>query len=209
MTDLPAQAAKSPVRPLIARSIGLVAIGASAGAVEALSVVLSRLSPGFGVPIVLVVHVPPRAPSLLPSLFSEKFGLSAVEAEDKHPLYPGLAYFAPPDYHVLVEPSRVLSLSADPPVHFSRPSIDVLFESAAASLGDEVLGILLTGANSDGARGLQAIARAGGYTVVQDPATALATAMPEAALRLFQPDRVLDLHGIALLLSELVSEGSS
>jgi two-component system, chemotaxis family, protein-glutamate methylesterase/glutaminase len=189
-------------RPL-PRSLGLVVIGASAGAVEALSVVLPVLSSSYPLPLVIAVHLPANAPSLLPVLFSEKCALGAIEAQDKQPLLPGLAYFAPPDYHLLVEPSRVLSLNADEPVHFSRPSIDVLFESAAASLGPEVLGILLTGANSDGARGLSAIQRAGGYTVVQDPATAQSSAMPVAALRLFQPDRVLTLPQIAALLAQL------
>jgi two-component system chemotaxis response regulator CheB len=187
----------------VPRPASLVVIGASAGAVEALTVVLSLLTPAFPLPIVITVHLPASAPSLLPALFSEKCALTAVEAEDKQPLAPGVAYFAPPDYHVLVEPSRVVSLNADAPVNFSRPAIDVLFESAAAALGARVLGILLTGANSDGALGLHAIQRAGGYTVVQDPKTALASAMPEAALRLFRPDQVLGLTEIAALLATL------
>jgi two-component system chemotaxis response regulator CheB len=187
----------------VPRPASLVVIGASAGAVEALTVVLSQLTPAFPLPIVITVHLPASAPSLLPALFSEKCALMAVEAEDKQPLAPGVAYFAPPDYHVLVEPSRVVSLNADAPVNFSRPAIDVLFESAAAALGPQVLGILLTGANSDGALGLHAIQRAGGYTVVQDPKTALASAMPEAALRLFRPDQVLGLTEIAALLATL------
>ena len=190
------------------RSLGLVVIGASAGAIDALSVLLPALSSSFPLPLVIVVHLPATTPSLLPELFSEKCALGATEAQDKQPLSPGLAYFAPPDYHVLVEPSRVLSLNADEPVYFSRPSIDVLFESAAASLGPKVLGILLTGANSDGADGLCAIQRAGGYTVVQDPATAQFSAMPEAALRLFRPDRVLALPQIAALLAQLDNEGT-
>jgi two-component system, chemotaxis family, protein-glutamate methylesterase/glutaminase len=197
----------STARPL-PRSLGLAVIGASAGAVEALSVVLPALSSSYPLPIVIVVHLPATTPSLLPALFTEKCAIGATEAQDKQPLLPGLAYFAPPDYHLLVEPSRVLSLNADEPVHFSRPSIDVLFESAAASLGPEVLGILLTGANSDGASGLHAIQRAGGYTVVQDPATAQSSAMPEAALRLFRPDRVLALPHIADLLAELDNKGT-
>jgi two-component system chemotaxis response regulator CheB len=197
----------STARPL-PRSLGLAVIGASAGAVEALSVVLPALSSSYPLPIVIVVHLPATTPSLLPALFTEKCAIGATEAQDKQPLLPGLAYFAPPDYHLLVEPSRVLSLNADEPVHFSRPSIDVLFESAAASLGPEVLGILLTGANSDGASGLRAIQRAGGYAVVQDPATAQSSAMPEAALRLFRPDRVLALPQIADLLAELDNKGT-
>ena len=188
-------------------SLALTVIGASAGAIEALSVVLSRVTRNFPLPLVIVVHLPADAPSLLPTLFSGKCALDTQEAEDKAPLAPGLAYFAPPDYHVVVESSRVLSLNADAPVHYSRPSIDVLFESAAASFGARALGILMTGANSDGAEGLRAIHRAGGYTVVQDPATALARAMPEAALRAFKPDQVLDLPAIAGLLAQLETRG--
>jgi two-component system chemotaxis response regulator CheB len=196
----------TPAPNAVSRRFRLVAIGASAGAVEALGVVLCGLVPSFGVPVVIVVHIPATTPSLLPSLFSDKCRIRALEAEDKQPLAPGLAYFAPPDYHLLVESAGVLSLSLDGPVNYSRPSIDVLFESAAAAFGESVLGVLLTGANGDGARGLHAIHLAGGYTVVQDPETALARAMPEAALKLFAPDRVLDLEGIAQLLSQLVAK---
>jgi two-component system chemotaxis response regulator CheB len=181
----------------------LAVIGASAGAVEALGVVLAPLPVGFELPIVIVVHVPSNAPNLLPELFARKSELTMLEAEDKQPLLPGNVYFAPPDYHVLVESTRTLSLNADEAVNFSRPSIDVLFESAALSCGTRVIGVLLTGASKDGARGLKAIRDAGGFTVVQDPSTASVPAMPEAALELFRPDRVLDLPAIAQLLCDV------
>jgi two-component system chemotaxis response regulator CheB len=182
------------------RQCELALIGASAGAVEALSVVLSPLPPSFGLPLVVVVHLPSSSPSLLPELFGRKTALSVVEAEDKQPLRPGSLYFAPPDYHVVIEPNGLLSLNVDDAVNFSRPSIDVLFESAALSYGSRCLGILLTGASKDGAQGLRAIHRAGGYTVVQDPKTAAVPAMPEAALELFNPDQVLELPVITELL---------
>ena len=178
----------------------LAVIGASAGAVEALGVLLAPLPAGYAIPLVVVVHLPANAPSLLPELFARKSALVVCEAEDKQPLEAGSVYFAPPDYHVVVESSGVLSLNADAPVNFSRPSIDVLFESAAAAFGARTLGILLTGASSDGARGLNAIHQVGGYTVVQDPTKAAVAAMPEAALELFGPDQVLDLPLIADLL---------
>lgn len=189
----------TPVPRALPSEVELVAVGASAGAIEALRVVLSALRPDHP-PIAIVVHVPSHTPSLLPSLFS---GVSAFEAEDKQPFQRGAVYFAPPDYHLLVEPDGVFSLNADGPVNFSRPAIDVLFESAAAAFGRRMLGMLLTGANSDGAEGLQAIHEAGGFTVVQHPETAAARAMPQAALQRFAPDRVLDLIGIRDLLAEL------
>jgi two-component system chemotaxis response regulator CheB len=181
----------------------LAVIGASAGAVEALSVVLAPQPAELAVPLVIVVHVPANAPSLLPELFARKSELTMVEAEDKQPLLAGNVYFAPPDYHVLVESNGVLSLNADDAVNFSRPSIDVLFESAAMSYGARVLGVLLTGASKDGALGLKAIFDAGGFTVVQEPSSAFMPAMPAAALELFSPDRVLDLSAIAALLRDL------
>lgn len=190
---------------VLPRSIRVAVLGASAGAVEALSVLLAGLPAGLRIPLVIVVHLPPSGPSLLPELFAGKCPLQVMEAEDKQPLTQGVVYFAPPDYHLLVESPSLLSLNADPPVNFSRPSIDALFESAAAAVGPDLLGILLTGANADGARGLQAIHRAGGFTVVQEPATAVARAMPQAALDLFEPDRVLDLPEIAALLGQLVT----
>ncbi len=179
--------------------VEIVVVGASAGAIDALRVVLSALRREHP-PIAVVVHVPSHTPSLLPSLFT---AVSAFEAEDKQPLRPGAVFFAPPDYHLLVEPSGVLSLNADGPVNFSRPAIDVLFESAAAAFGPRAVGVLLTGANSDGAKGLKVIHEARGFTVVQHPDTAAARAMPEAALALYAPDRVLDLFGIRDLLAEL------
>jgi len=189
----------TPVPRPLPSQVDLVVAGASAGAIEALRVVLSALATDHP-PIAIVVHVPSHTPSLLPSLFSE---VTAFEAEDKQPLQTGAVYFAPPDYHLLAERAGVLSLNADDPVHFSRPAIDVLFESAAAGFGPRALGVLLTGANSDGALGLKAIHESGGFTVVQHPDTAQARAMPQAALGLFTPDRVLDLFGIRDLLAEL------
>lgn len=194
----------TPVPRNVPSEVELVVAGASAGAIEALRVVFAGLAARHP-PLAIVVHVPAHTPSLLPSLFT---GVSAVEAEDKQPLEPGTVYFAPPDYHLLVESGGLLSLNADGPVNFSRPSIDVLFESAASAFGPRVVGLLLTGANSDGAEGLAAIHAAGGFTVVQHPDTAAAPAMPQAALRRFTPDRVLDLLGIRDLLAEFGTRGT-
>jgi two-component system chemotaxis response regulator CheB len=160
-----------------------VAIGASAGAVEALGRILPALPARFPWPIFVVVHVPARVPSMLVPLFRPRCALRVSEVEDKCPIEPGNVYFCPPDYHLLIESPRALALSIDEPVKFSRPSIDVLFESVADVYGAAALGVVLSGANDDGACGLAAILRAGGRGFVQDPATAVARPMPDAALR--------------------------
>lgn len=180
-----------------------VVIGASAGAVEALSVILPSLPATFRLPVVVVVHVPPDRRSILADLFQAKCRLSVREAEDKEPLAGGTVYFAPPDYHLFIEADKSFSLSNDDPVLFSRPSIDVLFESAADAYGPDLIAIVLTGANHDGAHGLRTIAEAGGFTIVQDPAGAFASAMPEAAREMCPGARVLPLAAIADYLKEV------
>ncbi|WP_442597665.1 chemotaxis protein CheB [Parapusillimonas sp. JC17] len=159
-----------------------VVIGASAGAIQALSEILPALPADFPLPILIVVHVPADRDNILASLFEKKCRMAVREAEDKEPALGGVIYFAPAGYHLLVEEEGTLSLSSDEEVMYSRPSIDVLFESAADAYGPAVVGIILTGANSDGAKGLRAIAAAGGTALVQEPATAYASAMPRAAL---------------------------
>lgn len=181
-----------------------VVIGASAGALEALSVILPALPADFPVPVILVVHIPGDKRSVLAELFQAKCEIRVIEVEDKEPLAGSTAYFAPPNYHLLVEGHRTLSLSSDEPVMFSRPSIDVLFESAADAFGAALVGVVLTGANHDGARGLRAISDAGGQAVVQDPATAFATAMPEGAIARCPQARVLPLDAMATYLQKVV-----
>jgi len=170
-------------------------IGASAGGIEALGAVLPRLSGDWSV--VVVMHLSPDRPSLLPEIFAPRCPFGVKEAEDKEPLSPRTVYFAPPDYHVLIERGLSLALSVDQRVHHSRPSIDVLFESAADAMGPRARALLLTGASQDGAAGLAAVAAAGGTTLVQDPASAHAPEMPAAALALCQPTLVLPLEMIA------------
>ena len=173
--------------------IDAVAIGASAGGVEVLSVLLSSLPASCRASFIIVIHIPRERPSLLPDVFGAKCALPVREAEDKEPVQPGTVYFAPPDYHLLVDRGPAFALSSDEPVHFSRPSIDVLFDSAADIYGERLLGLILTGANQDGAEGLAAIGRAGGRTVVQEPAGAAVPFLPEAALREGPVDFVLSL----------------
>lgn len=161
----------------------LIAIGASAGAIDALGQILPALPSTFTPPIVIVVHIPADRPSGLASVFRERCQLPVDEVEDKCPLRPGI-FFAPPDYHVLVERTGTLALANDDAVYFSRPSIDVLFESVAAAYQKRGMGILLSGASADGAAGLHRIHLCGGVTWVQTPASAGAATMPEAALAL-------------------------
>lgn len=182
-----------------------VMIGASAGAVEALSVVLPALPESFPRPVIIVVHVPPDRRSVLAEVFDAKCRLRVIEAEDKEPILPGTALFAPPDYHLLIERDGTVALSNEALVFFSRPSIDVAFESAADAWGAAVIAIILSGANQDGARGLRAIADAGGTVLVQDPAGATARAMPEAAIRLCPEAKVLSLEDIAAFLQGVSS----
>ena len=180
-----------------------VVIGASAGGVDALLGILSGLPASFGLPLVVVLHLSESHHSQLAEIFRLRTPMQVREAADKDALTPGTLYFAPPGYHLLVETDHSLSLSCEAPVHFSRPSIDVLMESAADAYGLNLAGIVLTGANADGARGLARIGQQGGLTVVQDPAEAHMAAMPEAAIRLRQPDLIIDLKSIHSLLLEM------
>jgi two-component system, chemotaxis family, protein-glutamate methylesterase/glutaminase len=188
---------------MTANSTEAVVIGASAGALEALSVILPTLPAGFRLPVIVVVHVPPDKRSMLAELFQAKCQIPVREAEDKEPINPGTVYFAPSDYHLLVETEKSLSLSSDEPVLFSRPSIDVLFESAADAYGSALMAIILTGANQDGAKGMKAVAEAGGVTLVQDPDGAFASAMPEAAIEMCPGARVMSLDAITAYLQEV------
>lgn len=187
------------------RGARLIVIGASAGAVDALSSILPTLPKDYPIPVAVAVHLPPDRGSVMAELFQAKCAIDVREVEDKEPLRPGAAWFAPPDYHVLVESDGRLSLSADEPVHYSRPAIDVLFESAADAYGPDVVGVILTGANADGARGLRAVQLAGGVAVVQTPDRAYATAMPQAALEACPGAHVLNLDQIAGFLRELTT----
>jgi two-component system, chemotaxis family, protein-glutamate methylesterase/glutaminase len=179
------------------RPLAAVVLGGSAGCVDVLLTLLPAFEPECGVPVLLVVHLPRARPSRLVELFAPRCRLPILEAEDKLPLAPGTIYVAPPDYHLLVDAGPQLALAADELVNHSRPSIDVLFESAADAFGSAVLGVVLSGANSDGAAGLAAIARAGGLALVQEPAEAVATAMPEAALKAVPQSCALSVAKIA------------
>lgn len=183
--------------------IELVVIGASAGGVEALSTLLEALPEDFSPPVAIVIHLPPDRSSSLPELFDRKCARPVKEAEDKEMIESGTVYIAPPDYHLLVEPDRSLSLSRDEPLHYSRPSIDLLFESAALAYRQNVLGIILTGASKDGAAGLKQIRECGGLAWIQRPDEALARTMPEAAIRIAGFNHLLTIKEISEKLSRL------
>jgi two-component system, chemotaxis family, protein-glutamate methylesterase/glutaminase len=177
-------------------------IGASAGAVDALSLLLPVVPKDARVPVVIVVHLPPNRPSLLAELFASRCAARVREPEDKEPVAAGTVWFAPSNYHLLIERDRTFSMSVDEPIRFSRPSIDVLFESAAEAFGSSLCGFVLTGANDDGSRGARAIREAGGIVVVQDPRTAEAKQMPSAAIALAKPQLIASLPELAQLLRQ-------
>lgn len=187
----------------LAGRIDAVVMGASAGGVQALSVLLPALPPALRAPVFIVLHLPRDRPSLLADIFSRRCAVPVREAGDKEPVVPGTVYFAPANYHLLLDQGPQLALSADDPVHHSRPSIDVLFESAADVYGDRLLGVILTGANEDGAAGLASIHDQGGITVVEHPETARSPQMALSALKLRPADLVLPLEQIALLMGAL------
>lgn len=180
-----------------------VSIGVSAGGVKALHLLLSNLPANFPLPILIVQHIGPETGDGLARLLDEYASLRVKEADEQERILPGTVYLAPPNYHLLVERGGYLSLSADPPVCYARPSVDVLFESAALAFGAQLIGIVLTGANFDGSSGLAAIKKRGGLTIVQDPETAEAPQMPRAALAATQVDYVVSLDALAGLLQEL------
>lgn len=185
------------------KNIELVVVGTSAGGVEALGLLLRALPPHFALPVVIVIHLPPDRSTTLPPLFDKKCARPVKEAEDKEPLVGGTVYFAPSDYHLLVEPDRSLSLSRDEPLHFSRPSIDLLFESAALAYRAKLLGIILTGASKDGAEGLKQIRECGGLAWIQQPDEAVANAMPQAAISIAGFDQLLTTQEISEKLARL------
>ncbi|UZE21244.1 chemotaxis protein CheB [Pseudomonas sp. B21-056] len=183
--------------------IEAIAVGASAGGVDALLRVFGQLRKGFSLPILVVLHLPNERHSQLAQVLDRRLAVPVEEAQDKQDIKPGTLYVAAPGYHLSVEADCSLSLSLEEPVRHSRPSIDVLFESAADAYGPNLLAVLLTGASDDGARGLARVKELGGITVVQDPAEAQVSTMPEAALALHEPDHILTLQDIGQLLAGL------
>ena len=180
----------------------IVVVGTSWGGLQALSTLVGGLPDTFEVPMVIIQHRSRDLESLLGTFLQERTERPVREIEDKEPLQPGHVYLAPPNYHVLIE-AGFCSLSIDPPVRFSRPSIDVTFITAADTYGPRAVGVVLTGANNDGAEGLRRIVDRGGYAIVQNPETAESPIMPRSALHAVPDARVVELKSIAEHLTQI------
>jgi len=185
------------------RRFEAVVIAGSAGGVDAMANLLPALPGDYGLAVFCMLHVPADRESRLAELFNDRLPLPVREAADKEGIVPGTVYFAGSGYHLSVEKDRTFSLSCEPPVHFARPAIDVLMESAADAYGPALVGILLTGANQDGAEGMAHIRACGGFTVVQHPADAQVAVMPLAAIHRCDPNLILPLERIHALLPML------
>lgn len=184
------------------RKYEIIVIGCSMGGMHAMQQILNALPDDFSIPIAVVQHRYRTSDEGLPAFLRKQSKLKVVDALDKQWIKPGTVYLAPANYHLLVSPGE-LHLSVDDAVAYSRPSVDVLFESAAEAYGAGVIGVVLTGANSDGAQGAKKIKEAGGFVVVQDPSTAEAPSMPESAIAAARVDRILRLERIGPFLVEL------
>ena len=184
----------------------VVVIGASAGGVEALPMIINCLPIDFPWPVVITVHLLRSKESFLAEFMNKKSYLRVKEAESCDILTPGTVYLAPSNYHLLIEDDLRLTLSVDEPVNFSRPSIDVLFESAADAIGRDLIAIILTGANSDGAEGIRRVKELGGLTIVQDPKSAKMKAMPEQAIAATEIDHIIEIKEITPLLIRLAQK---
>lgn len=178
-------------------------VGGSAGAVEALNQLLPVVPEDARVPVLVIVHLPPNRASLLPEVFAPRCRAKVLEPEDKQAMTAGTIWFAPANYHLLLEADRSFAFSTDLPVNFSRPSLDVTFESAADVFGESLCCIVLTGANEDGSRGAQLVRQKGGVVIVQEPRSAEAKQMPIAAIARANPQIIAPLPEIAELVGLL------
>ena len=173
-----------------------IVIGTSAGGLAALFSILRILPSNYFIPIIIVQHRAKDPKDLLEEVLQSKCMIKIEQANEKESILAGKVYLAPPDYHLLIESDRSFSLSSDEPVQYSRPSIDVLFESASLAYHSKLIGIVLTGANSDGSMGLTAIQKSGGFVIVQDPEEAMFQAMPTAAIKATNTDHIWSLTAI-------------
>ena len=182
----------------------LIVIGASAGGLEAILQILTVLPKDFSLPIVIAQHQASQNVSYFADILNKKIAIKVVDAEDKMSIKRSTIYLAPPAYHLQIEADQVFSLSTDEPVHYARPSIDVLFESAANVYKQALIGILLTGANEDGAEGIATIQKQGGVILIQDPKTASSPEMPSAGIRLTNTTHIYPPQDIANQILKLI-----
>jgi two-component system chemotaxis response regulator CheB len=190
-----------------------IVIGVSAGGMNALKFIFSVLPSGFSIPIIIVQHVSARSDNEWIKLLNDKSNLTIKEADEKEKIAcrteqsfgreTGNVYIAPANYHLMIENDKTFSLTIDEYVNFARPSIDVLFESAAEAYKDKLIGIVLTGANNDGTKGIKRIKECGGLAIIQDPKTAESSTMPASAIAAIQPDYILSLEKIVQLLIKI------
>ena len=181
-----------------------IVMGCSAGGFNALETFLKKIDKDFQVPIAVVQHVSPDFQNNIAYLLNSRANINIKEAEEKERLCSGNVYIAPRDYHLLVEDDETFSLSMEPHVNFSRPSVDPLFESAADVYGESLIGIILTGSNHDGSAGLKRVRNLGGISIVQNPNTAYAPEMPRAAIEKAGADYILELDEISEFLKGIV-----
>ena len=177
-----------------------IVMGVSSGGINAMKVMFSLLPADFSIPIIIVQHISPRSDNQWITLLNDKSNIRIKEADEKEQIEQETVYIAPPNYHLMVESNKTFSLTIDERVNFARPSIDVLFESAAEVYKSKLIGVVLTGSNNDGTKGMKRIKEYGGLTIVQDPATAESGYMPASAIAAMQVDYILPLDGIINLL---------
>jgi len=180
-----------------------IVIGVSSGGMNALNYIFSTLPADFSIPIIIVQHVSARSDNEWINLLNDKSNLTIKEADEKEKIETGKVYIAPANYHLLIEEDRTFSLTIDERVNFARPSIDVLFESAAEAYKNKLIGIVLTGSNNDGAKGIKRIKECGGLAIIQDPETAESPTMPASAIAVIQPDYILPLEKIIEMLIKI------
>lgn len=180
-----------------------IVIGVSAGGLNALTTILPQLPKNFPLPVIIVQHRRDDLDGFLSNFLNDLSNVTVKEVEERERIRPGYVYIASPNYHLLVEENKTLSLSIDSPINYARPSIDVLFESAIHVYHERLIGIILTGANSDGCLGLKKIKEVGGLTIVQDPASAESKYMPLEAIRVTNVDHILNLQEIGEFLSKV------
>jgi two-component system chemotaxis response regulator CheB len=183
----------------------VIAIGGSAGSLDIILNIISNSFLNNNIFYIVVLHRKNDNDSVLTGLFSSRTKFKVKEVEDKDSISPGYIYIAPPDYHLLIENENCFSLDSSEKIYFSRPSIDVTFESVAEVFGDAVIGVLLSGANADGAQGLSLIKRAGGFTIVQNPESAEVDFMPKQAIEQLEPDAIINAEHIPAFLNNLIS----
>lgn len=184
----------------------LIAIGGSAGSLDVILKIISNASAYSNIFYIIILHRKSDAESILESLFSSRTKLTVKEVEDKDSIHTGYIYIAPADYHLLLEDKKNFSLDSSEKILYSRPSIDVTFESIAEVYGSFAIGVLLSGANADGAKGLSAMKKAGGFTIVQDPESAEVDYMPRQAIEQLHPDAIVHADEIPLFLSNLIAD---